>query len=408
MIKKYKELWSEKNYLRFISANAISKLGENIDNVAFAWLVYELTKDPMWIAIIFTASLLPMALLQSFTGVIVERVNKKRLIVLCDVAGFLTIGSLVIFYYNESLTPIILLVITLLNALIETIRIPAGLSVVPKILNNEKYELGQALNNSFGQITNALGVALAGVILSIFGIEFAFIIDAVTFLISALIIGTIKYHHEKTEVKKNNFLNEYVDGIKTMIKSKKVMVLAYIACSINFFSMAMNIYNAIFVGENLKLTVGFYSAISVIFTCSMIIGSLSAPFILTKIKEYKVVSITLLSTVILYLGFVLAQYFEYTIIKLLITCFSAMFYGITNGIVGVWLTVYFYRIVPEAYLARIAGGFNSFSAIVSIVASMIITNMSLILSISNIYLIFGILSFGTLVIIISNKNKIFD
>ena len=80
----YRDVFGQKEYLKLLIANLISRFGDSIDAIAFTWIVYQVTGSASWSAIIFAMNRLPSIFVQPFAGAWVERRNKKRIMVGAD------------------------------------------------------------------------------------------------------------------------------------------------------------------------------------------------------------------------------------------------------------------------------------------------------------------------------------
>ena len=79
--KMYGEIIKEREYRKLIFATVINRFGDSVDAIAFAWLVYQITHSAAWSAIVFALNTLPNVVVQPFAGAIVEKMNKKHVIV---------------------------------------------------------------------------------------------------------------------------------------------------------------------------------------------------------------------------------------------------------------------------------------------------------------------------------------
>ena len=77
-------LKSQKEYIKMIVSNMINRFGDAIDCIALTWLIFELTGEASWSAILFGVNRIPTIFLMPFAGAIVERMNKKHLMVWMD------------------------------------------------------------------------------------------------------------------------------------------------------------------------------------------------------------------------------------------------------------------------------------------------------------------------------------
>ena len=138
------------------------------------------------------ANQLPSVILLPITGAIVEKHHKIKVILLCDfVRLFLVMCLLFCIFHHLSVS--ILLLFSFLISTAESFRIPAGNALVVQLLDEELLDRGLVLNSLSSTIAQIAGTAAGGMIIRIFSIELAFLIDAVTFIISCVIIFMIRH-----------------------------------------------------------------------------------------------------------------------------------------------------------------------------------------------------------------------
>ena len=410
ILSNYKCLKKDPEYLKLLVANFISCFGTSIDNIAFSWMVYQLTGDPVWIAIIFGASMLPMILLQPLVGVLVERLNKKTVMIFSDALGAILMLIVAILYVTNLLNPVLLLIITLLNASIESIRMPAGISFVPRILSKENYEVGVGLSKATSQIASLLGLSVTGVIIGVWGIHIALIIDAITFVISFVILLFIKYGEiiQKTfkdeKFTFNIFKTELKEGFCYLYSKKQVWFVCLYGAFLNLLSTAMNTYNAIYIGDYLNLGATAYSAVSVVFTVGLILGGFISPYILKKFTLMKIMLCSGVTQGLFYFIWFGVQFFNNSIFILPIILVSTFLYALVNSCVGVSLGVVFMKSIESDYQARAGSIFNAIASCASPFGSIILAIISYFIGIDIIFIIFGIISVIIAMIFYFNKE----
>lgn len=74
----YKDLFTEKQFLKSVIANTFGRLGDSIDSIAYSWMVYQITGSKTWLDIIWGVNTLPSILFQPFAGALIENLNQKR------------------------------------------------------------------------------------------------------------------------------------------------------------------------------------------------------------------------------------------------------------------------------------------------------------------------------------------
>jgi predicted MFS family arabinose efflux permease len=107
---------------------------------------------------------------------------------------------------------------------------PARNEILPDIVNNDELGAANALSSATWSVMAALGAAVGGVVAGQWGIYPAFIIDAATFLLSALVISRITYHPPaKASIVGGSLQSaytQYIEGISYLAKNKDVFIIA--------------------------------------------------------------------------------------------------------------------------------------------------------------------------------------
>ena len=178
----YRDIFHQKEYMKVIIANLVTRFWDSIDAIAFTWMVYSITGSAAWSAIIFAMNQLPSVLVQPFAGALVEGMNKKKIMVVTDmIRGFITAG-LAVLYLTGNINAWILLGFTLINSTVEAFCSPASTAIIPKIIEEKYYSFGSSLNSTLSTTIQFIGIGAAGLIIGMFGIGAAIAIDGIFFL----------------------------------------------------------------------------------------------------------------------------------------------------------------------------------------------------------------------------------
>ena len=150
-------LKSQKEYIKMIVSNMINRFGDAIDCIALTWLIFELTGEASWSAILFGVNRIPTIFLMPFAGAIVERMNKKHLMVWMDWIRGICVGLIASMLVIGCLNQWILLGLTLVISSAEAFRIPTSTAFIPEILEEEYYEQGLSFNSSICSAIELVG-----------------------------------------------------------------------------------------------------------------------------------------------------------------------------------------------------------------------------------------------------------
>jgi DHA3 family macrolide efflux protein-like MFS transporter len=355
-VTSYGPLKTQKEYLKLIAANVINRFGDSIDGIAIAWLMYEITHSAALMALILGLNYIPTILLQPFTGAMVEHLSKKRVMVLFDIARGLVVALTAVVYVTGHLTPALLTGIMLLISSLEAFRSPAGSAIVPLLLQPELYKVGSALNQTASRVTELIGLALAGGVVALLGCQGALLIDAATFLLSALIIGFIRLKEELPEEKINlkSTAKSFLEGLTLIRTSRVLIVLLFIGALMNFLFVPLNAYAAPFIADYLKGGAETLSLLNIVLVLSLGLGSFVAP----KIKRISGKTQLILFGIIegfALCAFALGGYLTPKLLQYGVILFSCLLMGFGAGIINVVYNAAFLRLVPADFMARLSG-----------------------------------------------------
>ena len=169
---------------------AVSLLGDGIYLVAIAWLVYDISNEPSALALVGLAWTLPQVAGLLVGGVLSDRLERRRLLVIADLLrlGAISVIAALALAGEAELWHLVVLVV--FYGLGEALFQPAFTAIVPDVVPRE--ELLQA--NALKELMEPLGLrfagpALGGVLIAVFDVGVAFLVDACTFAVSAVAVS---------------------------------------------------------------------------------------------------------------------------------------------------------------------------------------------------------------------------
>ncbi len=174
-----------RNFTFLWSGQLVSTIGSSLSSLAASILIYRLTGSALSVGLMLIATAAPAIVLGLIAGVFVDRYDRKKIMIAADlIRAVLTF--LVPFLIPYSIAWLYILV--LLSSSVTQFYDPAHSSVLPDVASDDELAAANSLMaiSAFG--STAVGFAASGLIASAFPIAYAFYIDAVTFLISAVCV----------------------------------------------------------------------------------------------------------------------------------------------------------------------------------------------------------------------------
>ena len=170
------------NYRRYIAGQSVSLVGTWMQMTAQSWLVLTLTHSSTALGLVVAAQTLPVLLLAPYGGVIADRVDKRRLMVILQTAmgvQALVLGVLTISGAARVWEIAVLAALLGLNNAFEN---PARQSFILEMVGPEHLRNAVSLNSVLVNVARAVGPAVAGILIATVGDGVCFLVNAASFV----------------------------------------------------------------------------------------------------------------------------------------------------------------------------------------------------------------------------------
>lgn len=199
----YRNLWL---------ARVVSNLGDWFNLLASAALITSLTGAGTAVSYLFLARFLPVFLMSPFAGVLADRYERRLIMVLTDVLRAITVLCFLLVRRPEDIW--LLYVLTVVQFVLSSLYTPAHSALLSNIVPPADLVVANALDGFTWSTMMAVGALIGGVAAAAFGVTTAFILDALTFLVSAWFVLRIGYVPRAEPVGEARAgLFQFVDGL---------------------------------------------------------------------------------------------------------------------------------------------------------------------------------------------------
>jgi len=168
----------------------ISELGDWLNSIAIYTLILQLGGAGMAMATAMMAKLLPIFFVSPLAGVLVDRMDRIKIMIVSDVLRFIVV--LGFLWIDDAGDLWLLYTLTVVEIALAGFFEPARSALIPSLTERKDLVTANALSGSTWSVMLAVGAVLGGGVVSLLGIQAAFILDAFTFLLSAWFISRIK------------------------------------------------------------------------------------------------------------------------------------------------------------------------------------------------------------------------
>ena len=319
----------------------ISALGDVVYGIALGFWVLAVTGSTALMGSLMAASVLPGVLVSPFAGVFVDRIDRKRLLILMDFIRGLFMCLVSIAAFKGFLEIWMVFVAGVALSVCGAFFHPATNAIIPDIVPKSK--LTNA-NSIFGMIfsgSNIIGSSLGGFIFQLVGAPIMFLFNGLSFIFSGSSISFVKIPKHVKAVKEQHFFTDMKDGFVFMWKFRGLRYMLIMASILNFFAyIAIVLFLPLFQRTE-GLGPAKYGFAMAFFTGGMLLGMLITAII--HIPPIKRLLIYMGSSFISCICFIAFPQFH----NFIIMCILLLAGGLLNAISNVFIMSSIQASTPE-------------------------------------------------------------
>ncbi|MEO8684677.1 MAG: MFS transporter [Devosia sp.] len=213
-----------RNYRLFWYGNAISFVGDWLDQIALNWLVISTTNDPVMLGLVNLGRGLPIVLFALFGGVIADRVNRRTMLICTQcLAMTVAIGlACTVAFFDASIW--LIMALATCRGLIVAFNLPARHSLVYQLVPREAMASAVSINSITINMAKIIGPLASAALISSLGITACFIANALSFTAVTVMLLQLDLPDQKVERKSESLLASLVGGF-TYLKSEPVLLM---------------------------------------------------------------------------------------------------------------------------------------------------------------------------------------
>ncbi len=235
--------FAHRNYQLFFGGQAVSLVGTWMQTVAQAWLILQLTRDPIWLGLLSAVQFLPVMVFGLFGGLIADALPKRGTLIATQVVQML----LAFILFGLSATGVVqvwhILVLATLLGLTNAVDMPTRQSFVVEMVGREDVANAVALNSAMFNGARIVGPAIAGVTIGLFSLSVAFLINGLSFL--AVIVAYVAMRdddlHSPARYNRPSSVGEVRrtlgEGIRYVRRTESVLMITVLVGVVSTFGM---------------------------------------------------------------------------------------------------------------------------------------------------------------------------
>jgi len=223
-----------RNYRLFFTGQGVSLIGTWMQNIALSWLIYRLTGSVFLLGFIAFCTEIPNFVLAPFTGVLTDRFNRLRLMILAQCFFLLQALTMALLVLFNLIAVWHIIALSILFGIISAFEAPARQSLVVDLIDKTE-DLGNAiaLNSALYNGARLIGPAIAGIAIALVGEGICFLINTVSFMAVIIALLRIKIPAKPLVVKTENLRKSFTEGLLYTFHSVPIRTLLLILAAVS-------------------------------------------------------------------------------------------------------------------------------------------------------------------------------
>jgi MFS family permease len=224
------------NFRLFWSGNFLSNIGTWMQNVAQGWLVLLLTNSAFWLGVVGFAGSIPFLFFTLFGGVIADRVDKRRLLIVTQTVMMVLAFVLATLAAFKVITVWEVAVIAFLNGTAMAMNAPSYQAMVPRLVEREDLTNAIALNSAQFNMSRIVGPTLGGYAMALLGVAGNFFLNGFSFL--AVLWALMRIRYPDAKPRRHESMWASLQGGFAYVRSEpQMLILVWMTVVVSFLGI---------------------------------------------------------------------------------------------------------------------------------------------------------------------------
>ena len=239
-----------RNFRLFFTGQSISLIGTWMTRIATSWLVYRLTGSALLLGTVSFAGQIPTFLLAPFAGVLVDRIDRRKLLVWTQVLAAIQSLAMAALTLARIITIHEIIVLSACQGLINAFDMPGRQSFLVQMVE-DKQDLSNAiaLNSSMVNMARLVGPAIAGIIIAAVGEGYCFAIDGISYI--AVVVSLLMMHVKPAALRRatTSMLEQLREGWSYVANFQPIRTILTLFALLSLMGMPFMVLMPIFASQ---------------------------------------------------------------------------------------------------------------------------------------------------------------
>lgn len=352
------------NFLLFLLGRIVSDTGTSIQMMIMPLYIIDIGGTANTVGVFSFLSLLPALLVYPFAGVIGDRLNRKRIMVVTDFISAVVLLGLGWLSYLGTMKLSLLLTVQVIISLMNGLFEPATRGMLPQLVDKEQLTRHNSTVASARSASVLVGPLIGAALYANFGITIVFFANGVSFLLSGISEMGIGYIHIKQKATHGikGIMNDLSEGIKFVLQNNLIRKLScFLLVSYFVIQPIFSVMLPLFFKRSLSYTDVQYGYLQTIIILGSLIGSIMIGLLYRK--EKRMTKLLVIGSIILLCGMLLFTALIFpisvltlgndTIIYFILLATVLGIFSAGNMFISVPVQTFIQQATPNEYMSRV-------------------------------------------------------
>jgi MFS family permease len=273
-------IWRNPAFLRVFTASTVSTFGSLVTRTALPFAaILVLGAGPLEVAAIRACEIVGGLVVGLVAGAWVDRLRRRPVMIAADLGQAIVLGSIPIAAIGSWLTMAQLIVVALLASALSTFHDIADNAYLPTVVDRDELVTANSALSASGSVAEVSAFSIGGVLVQLLTAPIAIAIDAISFVVSAVVLGTIHRPEPRPAppVERTSIVAEIVDGLRPIAHSPILRTIVIAGSGTHLLWGSFGAVYLVFATEELGLGPAVIGLIAAVGGISSLVGALLGP-----------------------------------------------------------------------------------------------------------------------------------
>jgi MFS family permease len=275
--RTFRSLRRHRNYRLFFTGQLVSVAGTWMQNIALSWLVIQLSHSAIAVGTLAFCRFLPFLLLGLVAGVVVDRLDTRRLLIATQASAMAVSVALAVVTLTGVATLPLVYALAAVGGLILVFDSPARQTLTFQMVGPRELPNAVALNSGLFNASRVVGPALAGILIAAAGVGICFVINAISFL--AVLVALRAMREEEltpvTKSRETRVLAGVREGVAWSVRSPLARTVLAVVTIVSTVGFNFNVLVPLLASQTLHVGAGMFGLLSASFGLGALAGALT-------------------------------------------------------------------------------------------------------------------------------------